>query len=336
MATTVNLGITKVEITDEVTGRDSTEVLLKNLKTDINAALDVIDDAAAGALSIALTGTSTTLTAGQYRNRVLIFTGTPGGAATVNVPATEHSFSIYNNTNQTVTVKVAAQTGVVVSVGEKTFAYNNGTDVVSALTAGTTYTQTYATADRTHANVTTAAMTDSTTGTAGTTFAAGVGRYVVGIPIDLAAITGAGDVLTTYVPGHKFKILAVDFHVTKPATTAAKLATLNLEIDTTDLTGGAVALTSANCTPLGVQVAGSAVTAANTGSATASISVEAASVTAFAEGQGVLLLKIQNMDEADAVASAVDQLTKAAADLLDAKQLLNAIIDDLQLMDMVL
>ena len=336
MATTVNLGITKVEITDEVTGRDSTEVLLKNLKTDINAALDVIDDAAAGALSIALTGTSTTLTAGQYRNRVLIFTGTPGGAATVNVPATEHSFSIYNNTNQTVTVKVAAQTGVVVSVGEKTFAYNNGTDVVSALTAGTTYTQTYATADRTHANATTAAMTDSTTGTAGTTFTAGVGRETWFFPIDLASITAAGDVLTSRTVGYRFKILAVDFFVTKPVTTAAKAAVLNIEIGTTDLTGGAVSLTSANCTPLGVQVAGSAVTAANVGTSSDLISIEAASVTAFAEGQGVLVVRAQNMDTADAVASAVDQLTKAAADLLDAKQLLNAIIDDLQLMDMVL
>ena len=36
------------------------------------------------------------------------------------------------------------------------------------------------------------------------------------------------------------------------------------------------------------------------------------------------------MDVADAVASTVDQLTKAVADLLDAKQLANAVIDDLQ------
>lgn len=206
---------------------------------------------------------------------------------------------------------------------------------VTPIVRPTAYTQTYATADKTHASPTTAAMTDSTTGAAGVTFAAGVGKYVLSIPIDLAAITGAGDVLTNYVPGHKFKILDVDFQVTKPATTAAKLATLNLEIGTVDVTGGAVALTSANCTPLGVQVAGSAVTAANTGSATDTLSVEAASVTAFLEGQGVLLVQIQNMDVADAVASLVDQMTKAVADLLDAKQLANALIDDLQAVGVV-
>lgn len=181
------------------------------------------------------------------------------------------------------------------------------------------YTQTYATANKTHD----AALTDSTTGTAGTTLAAGAGVFTLSIPITLAQITGAGDVLTNYTPGYKFKILGVHFAVTVAVTTAGKAADLNLEIGTTNLTGGVVSLTSANCTPLGAVVAGTAVTAANTGSASDTISIESASVTAFAEGEGVLLIRIQNMDTADAIAS-------LAANLLDSKQLSNSVIDDLQ------
>jgi len=152
-------------------------------------------------------------------------------------------------------------------------------------------------------------LTDNSTGTASDTVAAGVGCVTVSLPITLAQITGAGDVLTTYTPGYKFKVLSVDFAVTTVVTTGSKAATLNVEIGTTNVTGGEVALTSANCTPLGAVVAGSAVTAANTGAANATISVEAASVTAFSEGAGVLLIKLQNMDTADAVASAAAKIT---------------------------
>jgi hypothetical protein len=119
--------------------------------------------------------------------------------------------------------------------------------------------------------------------------------YVLPFFLNLADIA-AGDLLTNYTPGHRFAIVGVDFRVCKPATTAAKLATLNLEIGTTDLTGGTVALTSANCTPAGAAVAGAAVTAANTGTSTDTISIEASSVTAFVEGNGWLLVKIQNLD----------------------------------------
>lgn len=160
------------------------------------------------------------------------------------------------------------------------------------------------------------ALTDSTTGTAATTLAAGTGVQTIAIPVDLASITGSGDVLTNYTPGYKFKVLSVSFAVSKPATTAAKAATLNLEIGTTNLTGGAIALTSANCTPLGALVAGSSITAANTGTASDTLSIEAASVTAFAEGEGVVLIKLQNMDTADAAASMTSLLNELRASLV--------------------
>ena len=195
--------------------------------------------------------------------------------------------------------------------------------------SGVTFTQTYATADATHADLTAADLTDSTTGSATTTLAAGVGVSQLSFYINLATLTDA-DQVTTYVPGYKFKILAVDFVTHIPVTTGSKASSINLEIGTTNLTGGVVALTSANCTPRGALVNGSAVTASNTGSAAATLSVEAASTTAFAEGSGWLLVTIQNMDTADAFASLAAQTDALLVDLTDAKQVINSLIDALQ------
>lgn len=149
------------------------------------------------------------------------------------------------------------------------------------------------------------ALVNNTGGSASGTLAAGVGKYLITVPVNLATVVD-GDVLTTMPIPHKFKILSVDAYVTQEVTTGAKLSTLNVEIGTTNLTGGEVALTSANCATLGAKVAGSAVTAANTGAADATISIEAASTTAFAEGQVMVVIGIQNMDTADAFASLVD------------------------------
>jgi len=122
-----------------------------------------------------------------------------------------------------------------------------------------------------------------------------VGVQVLAFFFNLADIAN-GDMLTNYVPGFNFKILSVDWRQCKAVTTGSKLATLNLEIGTTDLTGGTVALTSAACTPAGAAVAGSAITAGNVGTDTDSFSIEASSVTTFVEGNGWLLVEIQNLD----------------------------------------
>ena len=114
---------------------------------------------------------------------------------------------------------------------------------------------------------------------------------IVSIPITLAKLAN-GDVVTTYTPGFHGRIKALDFVVHDPVTTGAKAATLNAEIGTTNLTGGTVALTSANCTPLGAIVAGAAITGAAAFKDTDTISIEASSVTTFIEGTGVLLVKL--------------------------------------------
>lgn len=116
-------------------------------------------------------------------------------------------------------------------------------------------------------------------------------KSILTIPIKLAKVAN-GDVLTNFTPGFPGSIVRAAFVVTDPVVTASKLATLNLEINAVNLTGGVISLTSANCTPLGAVIAGTAITANNTFGATDTISVEASSVTAFVEGEGVLLLTL--------------------------------------------
>lgn len=109
--------------------------------------------------------------------------------------------------------------------------------------------------------------------------------------VNLATVAD-GDIFTGYTPGFRGRVIAVDAVVTQEVTTGSKLSTLNVEIGTTNITGGAVALTSANTATHGVLVAGSAVTAANTFTATDTISFEASSTTAFSEGSVMLLVKL--------------------------------------------
>lgn len=148
-------------------------------------------------------------------------------------------------------------------------------------------------------------ITDSSGGTASGIIAATSSYYNISFPVTLAQITGAGDVVTSWVPGHRFAIISFSAFVVEAVTTAAKAVTLNFEIGTTNLTGGALALTSANCTPLGAIVNASAITAANSGSASAAVSMEAASVTAFSEGAVVVVVTMMNYDLADALANIV-------------------------------
>jgi hypothetical protein len=118
------------------------------------------------------------------------------------------------------------------------------------------------------------------------------GQEILSIPIKLAKVAN-GDVFTNFVPGFAGTIKKVSFAVFDPVVTASKAATLNLEINTTDMTGGAVALTSANCAVNGAVINCTAVTAGNVFGATDSISIEASGVTAFVEGEGVVLIVME-------------------------------------------
>lgn len=116
-------------------------------------------------------------------------------------------------------------------------------------------------------------------------------RGTMSFHVNLATITTAGDVVTTITPGFRGRLKKWYFVTGTPVTTAAKAATLNLEVGTTNVTGGTIALTSAAATPLGATIAqGSAFTAGTAFDDTDTISIEAASVTAFAEGDGMIVI----------------------------------------------
>jgi hypothetical protein len=112
-------------------------------------------------------------------------------------------------------------------------------------------------------------------------------------PIKLSKITTVGNVVTEFIPGLEGTIEDVQFVVTDPVVTASKTVTLNLEIDTTNVTGGGLTLTSAALTPLGKVVFGTLVTANNVLVRESKLSVESSAVTAFAEGEGVLIIRVR-------------------------------------------
>lgn len=144
-------------------------------------------------------------------------------------------------------------------------------------------------------------LSDNTTGAASSSLAAGVGVYPLMVRFDLSNIAAANFV--TFFPGHAFKIISTSSAVLFAATTAAKAATLTPSISGTPVTGGVQSLTSANMTPIGNVVAGTAVSGNNIGTSAQSITVAGSTITAFVEGTVIYSILIQNMDTANAFAS---------------------------------
>jgi hypothetical protein len=66
--------------------------------------------------------------------------------------------------------------------------------------------------------------------------AAGNNVEIITFPVDLATVTGAMDVVTSYRPGFAGAIEAIDFLVDKPVTTASKLATFTAKVNSTATT----------------------------------------------------------------------------------------------------
>lgn len=101
-----------------------------------------IEQAIGGKADVTMSSTTEQITlantnaAQNARALYLNLTGTPGGAAVLEVPAVQKAYIVRNGTTggNTVTVKVAGQTGVSVPNGATMHLYNNGTDVVNAIT----------------------------------------------------------------------------------------------------------------------------------------------------------------------------------------------------------
>lgn len=165
------------------------------------------------------------------------------------------------------------------------------------------------------------AITDSTGGTPAATLAATTGIQTVIIPVSSLATglsTSAMDLLTNYTPGYAFELLKFDFVTTIAGTGAGASQTFNLEIGTTNVTGGVVNTTLASTATVGSITAGTTITAANTGTASDTISIEmAAGGTVFSAGSGYFVLKLRNLDTVNAISSVAAQSAALRTALVD-------------------
>jgi predicted RecA/RadA family phage recombinase len=157
------------------------------------------------------------------------------------------------------------------------------------------------------AALTNTSLTDSTGGTPASTFAADVATTVLTIPVQLADIANAA----AYAIDVPFagKLTGINFRAVKPASTAAKLATLQVQVAGTSLTGGVLSLTTAAVNAAGAQVAGTAITAGTqTFTANQTVGVLASSVTAFVEGDGFIELTVVNTDLLNGISGLIAQI----------------------------
>jgi hypothetical protein len=98
-----------------------------------------LEQAVVGKADVAMSSTTVTLTltnantAQDARAIYLNLTGSPGGAAVLEVPAIEKPYIVKNGSDQQVTIKVSGQTGVPIPTTKTALVYNNGTDVVTSI-----------------------------------------------------------------------------------------------------------------------------------------------------------------------------------------------------------
>ncbi len=88
-------------------------------------------------VTLTLTNTNASQTA---RNLRLNLTGTTGGARDLIVPAIEKVYIVNNGCADTITVKNNSGTGIAVPAGKTMYVYNNGTNVLDAITHLTSLT----------------------------------------------------------------------------------------------------------------------------------------------------------------------------------------------------
>lgn len=116
----------------------------------------------------------------------------------------------------------------------------------------------------------------------------------VSLPIVFPTGTSAIDLITNYPVGYKGKIIGWHIVASVAATGASASQTINLEINTTDVTGTATAFALADLNAIGKVKAGGVPTANNEFEAGDTISVElAASGTAFTAGSGHVVLLLE-------------------------------------------
>jgi hypothetical protein len=168
-------------------------------------------------------------------------------------------------------------------------------------------------------SISVAAVTDNSGGTASSTAGVVATAYedVKIIPAQLADFVNAGT-WTLALP-FNFTVLSALWRTGKPASTASKLTTLTLSTSTGAVTGGVMALTTANQNATGGTVAATAISGANaTVVAGGTIILTPSSTTAFVEGDGWCEITIKNNDSANAAATIIALANSMRAALIAA------------------
>ena len=99
-----------------------------------------VEEAISGSADVSFSSGDVTLTLSDSnstqaaRNMRLNLTGTSGGARNLIVPAIEKMYVVNNGLADACTVKVSGQTGIAVPAGKTMLLFNNGTDVLNAVT----------------------------------------------------------------------------------------------------------------------------------------------------------------------------------------------------------
>jgi len=105
-----------------------------NLGTALEEAIVGTVDVAfsSGTVTLTLSNSNATQSARHLR---LNLTGTSGGAQNLVVPAIQKNYLVNNGTADTITIKTPSGSGIGVPSGKTMWVYNNGTNVVDAVTA---------------------------------------------------------------------------------------------------------------------------------------------------------------------------------------------------------
>lgn len=164
--------------------------------TKTNTNIELLEAAIDGTASIALSGTTHTLTtangsADQARARTLYFSGSPGGTATVTVPALSHIYYAINATNQSL---------ILTTGGAYTVTIPSGTTTLVFVDSGGVYTCVRYLVDTT-IDASNIGATNAGTGRFSTLTSTGAATFF--------AITNTGTVTTTDIDGGTIDNVAI-------------------------------------------------------------------------------------------------------------------------------
>jgi hypothetical protein len=233
-----------------------------------------LEQAIVGKADVTMSSTTITLTltnsnaAQNARAIYLNLTGSPGGAAVLEVPAVQKPYIVKNGSDQQVTIKVSGQTGVPIPTLKTALVYNNGTDVVTAI-------------DFIPSLVLGAALPVASGGTGITSFGTGVGTALGVNTGSAGAFVVNGGALGTPSSGTLTNATGLPIATgvsglgTNVATFLGTPSSANLAAALTDETGTGLAVFGTTPTLTGLREAYSAVTSS---SGTATLDFETATV----------------------------------------------------------